>query len=44
MDLFLAVERILGAWVSRRWWDQDGVNVEGIKTAAWEVERTYGRE
>ena len=27
MDLCLAAERIPGSWVSRQWWDQDGVDL-----------------
>ena len=44
MDLCLAAERIPGTQVSRRWWEQGSVDVEGMRTAAWEAERTEGRE
>ena len=44
MGLCLAVERRSGIWISKRWWEQDGMDVEGIWTAAREVERTEGDE
>ena len=28
----------------KRWWDQDGLDLEGMWTAAWEAERKEGRE
>ena len=42
MDLCLAVEHISGTRVSRRWWDQEVVYVEGMRTAAQEAERSEG--
>ena len=44
MDLCLAAERRMGSRVYNRWWEQDGLDVEGIRTAAREVERTEGGE
>ena len=35
VDLCLAAEQIRVTQVSRRWWEQDGVGVEGMRTAAW---------
>ena len=40
MDLCLAAERRLGPQVSRRWWDQDGVYVDGMRMASWEADWT----
>ena len=28
------------ARISNQWWDQEGVDVEGMQTSAWEAERT----
>ena len=42
MDLFLAVEQILGQRFYRRWWDKDRVDVEGMWTADQEKERKEG--
>ena len=39
MDLCMAAERRLGTRVSKRWWDQEGLELEVIWTAAWEAER-----
>ena len=44
MDLCLAAERIPGPWVSRQWWEQDRVDVEGMRTADQEAERREGEE
>ena len=30
--------------MANRWRDQDGIDLEGMRTAAWEVERTEGEE
>ena len=40
MDLCLAVERRLGSRFTKQLWEQDGVGVEGMRTVAWESERT----
>ena len=42
MELCLAAEQRPGPRVSRQWWEQDEVNVEGIWTADREVEQTEG--
>ena len=42
MDLCLATEQRPGPRVSKRWWEQDGVDVEGMRTAAREAERMEG--
>ena len=50
IDLCLAEEWITGPRMSKWWWEQDGVDVEGIQTAAWDAEHiegekyTYGAE
>ena len=30
--------------MNKRWWEQDGLDVEGMRTEAWEAERTEGEE
>ena len=35
MDLYLEVERLPGARVSKRWWEHLGLDIEGIQQAAW---------
>ena len=42
MDLFMAEERRLGPRVSMRWWEQEGLDVEGMRTEYWESEQTEG--
>ena len=44
MDLCLAADQRPGPRVSKRWWEQDGVGVEGMRTAAREAERMEGEE
>ena len=50
MDLCLALEQSLGSRVAKRWWFQDGLDLEGMRASAREVERaegggeTYGTE
>ena len=44
MDLCLMAERRPGPWVSRRWWEQDRLDVEGMRTADWRSEMTEGGE
>ena len=44
MDLCLEAERRPGTRVSKRWWDQHRVNVEGTWMAVREVERTDWEE
>ena len=39
MDMCLAVERRPVSQVSKQWWDQEGMELERMRTAAWEVER-----
>ena len=34
MDLCKKTVRILGTWVVKRWWDQEGTNLVGPQTAA----------
>ena len=42
IDLCLAVERMLGTRVAKRWRDQEGLDLEGMLTAAQEVKHTEG--
>ena len=44
VDLCLAAERMPGSRVTKQWWDQDGLDVEGMRTATQEAERTEGGE
>ena len=44
MDLCLAAAQRPGSRVSKRWWEQDGLNLEGTRTAVREVERMEGGE
>ena len=44
MDLCLAAEWMPGSRVAKQWWEQDGLDLEGMWTAAWEAERTEGGE
>ena len=40
MDICLAAKRRPGTRVEMRWWEQDDLDLEGMKTAAWEAEQT----
>ena len=40
MDLFLAEERRPGSRVDKWWWEQDGLDLEGMWEAYWEAKRT----
>ena len=42
MDLCLAAERRTGSWVAKRWWQQDGLDLEGMRMTDQEVERADG--
>ena len=42
MELFLAAQRRLGRRVAKEWWEQDGLDLEGMHTEAQEAEQTYG--
>ena len=44
MDLCQEAEQIPRPRVSRQWWYQEGVDVEGIRTVDEEAERTEGEE
>ena len=41
-DLCLEAERRLGSRLSKRWWEKDGLELEGIQTVYQEVERKEG--
>ena len=44
MDLCLAAKRRPGPRVATRWWEQEGLDLEGIRTAAREADQTEGAE
>ena len=44
MDLCLVAEGRPGSRVTKRWWDQDRLDMEGRRTASWEAERTEGED
>ena len=44
MDLCLAAERRPGSRVTNRWWEQDGLDAEGVRTVDWEAERMEGED
>ena len=44
MDLCLAAKQRPGPRVEMRWWKQEGLDLEGMRTAALEAERTEGGE
>ena len=44
MDLFQEAKRRPGTRVEMRWWNQEGLDLEGMRTAAWEAEQTEGAE
>ena len=44
MDLCLAAERHPGSQVTNWWWEQDGLDLEGMWAASWEAERMEGEE
>ena len=44
MELFLSEERRPGTRVSMRWWDQEGLDVEGMRTEYYESELTEGED
>ena len=44
IDLCLAKKRRLGPIVSIWWWEQEGLDLEGMRIEAHEAERTEGEE
>ena len=44
MDLCLAAKRGTGPRVATRWWEQEGLDLEGMRTVAQEAEQTEGAE
>ena len=44
MDLCLVAERRTGSWVDNQWWEQDGLDLEGMWTAAREEEHTEAED
>ena len=44
MDLCLAEKLRTGSSSTNRWWDQDGLYVEGLGTEVWEAERMEREE
>ena len=44
MDLCLAVKRRPRPRVEMRWWEQEGLDLEGMRTAARETKEAEGKE
>ena len=44
MDLCLTAKQRSGPRVTMWWWEQEGLDLEGMRTAAWEEEQTEGKE
>ena len=44
MDLYLTKKRRPGPRVVTRWWEQEGLELEGLWTASQEAEQTEGEE
>ena len=44
MYLCLSAKKRPGQRVKMRWWEQEGLDLEGMRTAAWEAERMEGGE
>ena len=44
MDLCLAEKRRPGTRVARKWWEQEDLDLEGMRTASREAEQTEGVE
>ena len=44
MDLCLAAKRSPGPRVEMGWWEQKGLDLEGMRTAAQEADQTEGGE
>ena len=44
MDLCLSQEQSPGSRFTKRWWEQDGLDVEDMRTSAWEAKRIEGEE
>ena len=44
MGLCLAAKQRPGTRVAMWWWEQEGLDLEGVRTAAQEMEQTKGAE
>ena len=44
MDLCLAAKQRPGPRVEIRWWEQEGLDLEGMRTTSWEAEEKEGAE
>ena len=44
MDQCMAAKRRAGTRVSMRWWEHEGMDLEGMQTAESEVDQTEGDE
>ena len=42
VDLCMVAKRSTGTRVAMRWWEQWGVYLEWMRTAAWEADQTEG--
>ena len=43
MNLCLAVDRHLGKMMSKKWWDQESLDLKGMQTVAQETGREEGK-
>ena len=44
MNLCLAAKQRPGPRVEIRWWEQEGLDLEGMRTTSWEAEEKEGAE
>ena len=44
IDLCMVVERRIGSRKDKWWWKKDGLDLEGMRKAAWKAERMAGGE
>ena len=44
MHLYLSEKRRPGPRVTMRWWEQEGLDLEGMRTESQEAERTEGED
>ena len=42
MDLYLAAKERPGPRVAMRWWEQEGLDLEGMRKASWEADQMEG--
>ena len=44
MNLCMEADQMPGSRVSNKWWENDGLDLEGMQTADHEADRTEGEE